>query len=139
MTARIRTDVEQTLTLFAREGLIYTCVDEPQGTPSSVPSILAATSPQLALVRMHGRNAARWQRGATSAAQRFGYLYAVDDLRAWAPSFVRLADRVDEVHVLFNNCYADYAVRNARELAVELEHLTAVPAYSLSGSPAPMC
>jgi hypothetical protein len=32
-----------------------------------------------------------------------------------------LADRADTVHALLNNCYQDYGVRNAAELAQWLE------------------
>mgnify|MGYP000030815469 CR=1 FL=1 len=37
------------------------------------------------------------------------------------PRIRALAERTREVHVLMNNCHADYAVRNARELADLLE------------------
>lgn len=106
----------ETLALLARLGLTYVCVDEPQGFPSSVPPLAAATT-GLAVVRMHGRNAARWQRGARTAAERFEYLYTADELREWVPKVLDLAAHTDEVHVLMNNCHADYAVRNARDLA----------------------
>jgi uncharacterized protein YecE (DUF72 family) len=114
----------RTLDFLGHEGLIYTCVDEPQGFVSSVPPIVAATS-DLAVVRMHGRNASRWQRGASSAAARFEYLYTTDELREWVPKVHALAERTREVHVLMNNCYSDYAVRNASELAELLEQPSA--------------
>jgi len=110
----------ETLELLGAEGIVYTCVDEPQGFPSSVPPVAAATS-DLALVRMHGRNAARWQRGAPTAAARFEYLYTTDELREWVPRIHALAEHTREVHVVMNNCHSDYAVRNARELAELLE------------------
>jgi uncharacterized protein YecE (DUF72 family) len=107
---------EQTLGLLAGEGLIYTCVDEPQGFPSSIPPVAASTG-ELAIVRLHGRNAARWQRGARSAAERFEYLYTRQELAEWVPKIVELAEHAREVHVLMNNCYRDYAVRNAHDIA----------------------
>ncbi|HEY3353241.1 MAG TPA: DUF72 domain-containing protein [Polyangia bacterium] len=110
----------ETLALLAAEGLIYTCVDEPQGFPSSVPPLAAATG-DLAVVRLHGRNGARWHRGARTAAERFEYLYPAEELREWVPKIRALAERTREVHVLMNNCYGDYAVRNAREMAELLE------------------
>lgn len=105
----------ETLELLAAAAISYVCVDEPQGFVSSVPPIAAATS-DIAVVRMHGRNAARWQRGAATAAGRFEYLYTTDELREWVPKVLDLAHRTREVHVLFNNCHADYAVRNARQM-----------------------
>lgn len=109
-------NLDETLALLAGEDLVYTCVDEPQGFVSSVPPIAAATS-DIAIVRMHGRNAARWDRGARAASERFDYLYSPDELREWVPRVLALAERTREVHVLMNNCYGDYAVRNARDMA----------------------
>lgn len=106
----------KTLETLVAEDIVYTCVDEPQGFASSVPPFVAATS-QLALVRMHGHNAARWEHGARTASERFRYRYSSEELRGWVPRILTLADQAPEVHVLFNNCYADYAVQNASELA----------------------
>ena len=36
-------------------------VDGPQGFKSSVPPIVATTSPELAVVRFHGRRTATWE------------------------------------------------------------------------------
>jgi uncharacterized protein YecE (DUF72 family) len=105
-----------TMELLGSAGIVYTCVDEPQGFTSSVPPIAAATA-DIAVIRMHGRNAARWDRGAPSASARFEYLYSTDELRAWVPRIHALAERTREVHVLMNNCYRDYAVQNASEMA----------------------
>ncbi len=105
-----------TLRLLAEHQLVYTCVDEPQGLVSSVPPIAAATRDDVALVRRHGRARARWQRRTPTAAERFAYKYTRDELREWLPRLGRLQARAREVHVLFNNCYSDYAVSNARDL-----------------------
>lgn len=120
-------NLDETLGLLAGEDLVYTCVDEPQGFPSSVPPIAAATS-DVAVVRMHGRNAARWERGARTAAERFDYLYSLDELREWVPKILALAERSSEIHVLMNNCHRDYAVRNAQEIAELLEQARAASA-----------
>ncbi len=106
---------EETLALLRDADLVYTCVDEPQGFPSSVPPIAAATS-DIALVRFHGRSASRWNKATASAAERFRYQYSERELREWAPKIQRLADRAETVHVLMNNCYSNYAVTNARQM-----------------------
>jgi uncharacterized protein YecE (DUF72 family) len=49
--------------------------------------------------------------------KRFRYLYDEKDLREWAPKIARMAEDAKETQVLMNNCFADYAQRNARELA----------------------
>ena len=96
-------------------GLAYVSVDEPQGFSSSVPPVLAVTA-DLAVLRMHGHNADNWERKGISAAERFKYLYSTDELESWVPKVKQLAEQARETHVVFNNCYQDYGVRNAREL-----------------------
>lgn len=109
-------NVDETLELLAGAELIYTCVDEPQGFVSSIPPVVAATS-EIALIRMHGRNAARWERRTDSAGRRFEYLYSLDELAEWVPPILALAEHTREIHVVFTNGFLDNAVRNARELA----------------------
>ena len=98
-----------------RLGLSYVAVDEPQGFASSVPPVVAATS-DLAVVRMHGHNSENWKKRGISAAERFRYLYSTDELREWAPKVQQVAEQARETHVLFNNCYRDYGVRNAQDM-----------------------
>ena len=43
-----------------------------------------------------------------------------DELRGWVGPVRALADEAERIHVLMNNCYRDYAVRNARQLAALL-------------------
>jgi uncharacterized protein YecE (DUF72 family) len=109
----------ETLGFLREHDLTYTSVDEPQGFPSSVPPVAAATS-RIALVRMHGRNVRAWDARAATVAERFGYLYDTDELAAWVPRVAALAQESAAVHVVLNNCYRDYAVRNATELATLL-------------------
>lgn len=93
--------------------MTYVVVDEPQGFPSSVPPVVASTNPKLAIARFHGRNAETWDRQGLTAAERFRYLYSEDELREWVPPLRELAGKAQRLHVLMNNCYADYGVRNA--------------------------
>ena len=46
---------DETLDFLAEHRLPYVCVDMPQGHPSSIPPVLAATS-DLAVIRMHGHS-----------------------------------------------------------------------------------
>jgi uncharacterized protein YecE (DUF72 family) len=104
---------EETLTFLTNHQLPYVCVDEPQGYPSSVPPVVAATAP-LAVVRMHGRSD-KWD--SHDIQEKFRYRYPEKELKEWAPQVRRLAEDADVTHVLFNNCYADDAQVNARQLA----------------------
>lgn len=105
---------QETLELLRRLGLVHVVVDEPQGFASSVPRVWAVTDPEVAVVRLHGRNRAMWHGSrAASASERFDYLYAEHELQALVEPVRRLASEAREVHVLFNNCHGDNAQRNA--------------------------
>lgn len=91
-------------------------MDEPQGFKTSVPPIVVATTDDLAIVRFHGRNRDNWQRKGITAAERFRYLYDAEELQAWVTPLEGLSRQAGEAHVLMNNCYQDYGVRNARQL-----------------------
>ncbi len=111
---------ERTLGLLEGLGLSYVCVDEPQGFDTSVPPVLAATAP-LAVVRFHGHNRETWEKKGITPAERFRYLYSEEELEAWAPRIQELTASSQETHVLMNNCYRDYGVRNAQQLRAILE------------------
>jgi uncharacterized protein YecE (DUF72 family) len=97
-------------------GYTYVVVDEPQGFTSSVPPVVAVTAP-LGMVRFHGRNQETWEKTGISTAEKFRYLYQPPELKPWVPNLRDMAKRAGEVHAIFNNCYSDYAVRNAEDLA----------------------
>ncbi|MBI4289022.1 MAG: DUF72 domain-containing protein [Chloroflexi bacterium] len=104
-----------TMAFLRDNGLIYVSVDEPQGFRSSAPPIAEVTS-DMAVVRFHGRNRETWEQKGISVAERFAYHYSREELQEWMPRVQAAAAVTREVHVLFNNCYGDYAVRNARDL-----------------------
>jgi uncharacterized protein YecE (DUF72 family) len=112
---------KETLGFLAEHRLPYVCVDMPQGYPSSIPPVLAATS-DLALVRMHGHSD-RWD--SKDIYERFGYRYRREELAEWAGRIRGLADDAEVTHVLFNNCYRNYAQVNAAEFAERLGGLPA--------------
>ena len=111
---------ERTLAFLRDNDLPFVCVDEPQGFKSSVPSIAEATS-DIGLVRFHGRNRGMWEKKGVSVAERFNYLYTVDELGEWVPRIKELASMTRQLHVLFNNCYQDKAVVNARQVRLMLD------------------
>ncbi len=108
-------DQERTLGFLKDLGASYVCVDEPQGFKSSVPPVMASTA-STGVLRMHGHNDSMWNARTKTAAERFDYLYERSELREWVPRIEMLAEEAREVHVLMNNCYRDYSVRNAREI-----------------------
>ena len=106
---------ERVFDFLKGHGYTYVVVDEPQGLPSSVPPVVAVTAP-LAMVRFHGRNRENWEKRSITAAERFRYLYKPEELKPWVPTIREMASRAQEVHAVMNNCYSDYAVRNAEDL-----------------------
>ena len=104
------------LAMLERAGLAYVSVDEPQLERTSTPPVVAATAP-LAYIRLHGRNADTWNITTGAASDRFKYLYSDDELEEWAPLVQEVARRAETVHVLFNNNYEDWGMRNARRMA----------------------
>jgi uncharacterized protein YecE (DUF72 family) len=103
----------ETLDFLGAHQLPYVCVDMPQGHRDSIPPVLAATS-DLAVARLHGHSR-KWD--STDIHERFGYRYTEGELNEWAPRIAGLARDAQDTHVLFNNCYRDYAQANARQLA----------------------
>ena len=103
---------KETLEFLSAHDLPYVCVDMPQGYSNSIPPVVAATS-DLAVLRMHGHSD-KWE--SKSIQERFGYRYGEKELAAWAGNVKKLAEDAAETHVVFNNCYRDYAQVNARQL-----------------------
>jgi uncharacterized protein YecE (DUF72 family) len=110
-------NIERTLAFLADRAIPLVMVDGPQGFKSSVPAIVAATSPDLAVVRFHGRRTETWEAKNIKTVERFRYLYDEGELEEWVPKVRQAANESAEVHVLFNNCYANYGATNALMLA----------------------
>jgi uncharacterized protein YecE (DUF72 family) len=107
-------DRERTLALLREHGLTFVCVDAPE--VSGLPRVFEVTNPDLLVVRFHGRADSTWKSGARTAAERFRYLYTEDELKELARPIGEVAGEARESHLLMNNCYRDYGVRNAAEL-----------------------
>ena len=108
-----------TFDFLRRNDLPFVCVDEPQGFKSSVPPVAKATS-DIGLVRFHGRNSETWEKKGIGPAERFNYLYSEEELQPWASKIAQISEQTSEMHVLFNNCYQDKAVVNARQMCLML-------------------
>ncbi|HUO69331.1 MAG TPA: DUF72 domain-containing protein [Solirubrobacteraceae bacterium] len=107
-------DRERTLRMLEEHGLTHVAVDAPE--VSGLPCVLAVTDPGLFIVRFHGRSDSTWNDTSRSAAERFRYLYDTAELEALAPPLAEHAREARETHLLMNNCYRDYSVRNAAQL-----------------------
>jgi uncharacterized protein YecE (DUF72 family) len=108
---------ESTLAFERQSGVVNVVVDGPQGFATSVPSVWEATSPELAIVRMHGRNAETWEKkGLKASSDRFNYDYSDGELQELAGRIKALSRNVRTVHAIMNNNYQDQGQRNAQTL-----------------------
>ena len=108
---------ERTIAFLHKHEIPFVMVDAPPGTKSSVPPVTVVSSPKLAVVRFHGRRTETWEATGIPVVERFRYLYDQGELSEWVPRIREAADQVPEIHVLMNNCYANYGTTNAREIA----------------------
>jgi uncharacterized protein YecE (DUF72 family) len=85
--------------------------------------VILQTSPDLAVFRFHGRNGATWEKKDIPPSERFRYLYDDDELADWTAQIAAVAKTTKQTHVISNNCHANYATTNAREMPRLLEQL----------------
>jgi uncharacterized protein YecE (DUF72 family) len=109
-----------TLDMLRDLGLTYVMVDGPQGLESSVPPIVGVTTPELAMVRLHGRRVATWEAQKVPTVERYRYLYSSSELEAWVPRIDEASAQARRTTVFLNNCYGNYGTTNARELVAHL-------------------
>ena len=108
---------ERTFAVEREHGIAHVVVDEPQGFKSSIPAIWEVTSPNIAVVRLHGRNRETWEKkGLAAASDRFNYLYSEEEIGELARPIAALSEKADSVHVLLNTNYEDQGQVNARRL-----------------------
>lgn len=116
---------EATLAMLRELRLVHTVVDGPQGFDNSVPALWEATHPDVALLRLHGRNTDSWNVAGptTAASDRFNYDYSDAELAGLAQPLRQLAQQVQRCHVVFNNNHEDQGQRNAATLMRLLDGL----------------
>jgi len=105
---------EEVFSFLSGLGFGFCCVDEPR-VRGLMPPVARVTS-DLAYLRFHGRNAARWWKH-DEAWERYDYLYSPAELEEWRPAILELSAQAKTTFVFFNNHHAGQAVINARMLA----------------------
>ncbi|CAL9343938.1 DUF72 domain-containing protein [Streptomyces sp. enrichment culture] len=113
-----------TAALLGGLGMASVAVDTAPGLAGSLTPNVPVTSPELSVVRFHGRSRA-W--GTGTKEDRFRHGYTDGELREWLPRVRAHADRAAEVHVLFNNCCGDAAVRAAEAMRGLVGHTAEEP------------
>jgi uncharacterized protein YecE (DUF72 family) len=107
---------EDVFKFLSDNGITYVTADEPQyGTLATVPFLPEATS-EIAYFRLHGRNRETWLKKGVETSERYDYLYSTAELRDFAGTALKVSERARQVFVMFNNCRAGHAMKNALEI-----------------------
>ena len=101
---------------LAERGVGFCNIDQPVIGRSLAPSG-RATAP-AGYVRLHGRNYEEWFRESqdASGAERYNYLYSVEELMPWAERIRQVAEGAEQTFVITNNHFHGKAVTNALQL-----------------------
>jgi uncharacterized protein YecE (DUF72 family) len=106
--------LEQTLDWLSEHGAAFVTVDAPKQVEVPImPDLDAVTNPELAYMRLHGRNAEGYLKGK-SVAERFGWDYTQEELEEVAERVRGMAEEAGFVHVMFNNNRGADAPTSAR-------------------------
>jgi uncharacterized protein YecE (DUF72 family) len=111
---------KRTPEFLAEHDIPMVIVDAPPGMQSSLPATPVVTSRRLAVVRLHGRREETWEQRNEITSERYRYLYDESELSEWVRPVLDVAAQAPETHVIFNNCYGNYAPTNAIEFATLL-------------------
>lgn len=115
---------EQTLAWEEALGVTHVIVDGPQ-LGNFAHGVWAVTTPDLALVRLHGNNEETWNaKGLAAASERFNYEYSDAELCAIAERTADIAEKAFDVQVIVNVNYEDQGIRAGRRLAEMLRRPT---------------
>jgi uncharacterized protein YecE (DUF72 family) len=112
---------ERTPAFLSEHDIPMVIVDAPSGMKSSLPATPIVTSSRLAVVRLHGRREDTWEERNEITSERYRYLYDEAELNEWVQPVWDVSAQVSETHVIFNNCYANYAPTNAIEFSALLD------------------
>ena len=115
-----------TLDFLRAHSAAFVLVDAPAKKHFTImpPDLNEITTPQLAYLRLHGRDARAYTTGKT-VASRFNYDYSDDEIGEIAQRVRALAQEAKEVHVVFNNNALDYAPHGAARMRTALGQMIA--------------
>jgi uncharacterized protein YecE (DUF72 family) len=108
-----------TLEYFRSRRLVWVAVDMPQIEESTImPGVDEVTHPEIAYIRLHGRNPGWFQ--VKEAAERHHYSYAPKELDEIAARIGTLAKAARTVYAVCNNHAEDFAPKAALALRERL-------------------
>ncbi len=103
---------------LAEHGIGFCNIDQPVIGRSLKPSQHAIPQSGVGYVRLHGRNYQEWfsDREDSSGAERYNYLYTMEELEPWAERIEAVAEQAQLTFVITNNHFHGKAVTNALQL-----------------------
>lgn len=106
----------EVFTFLRDNGITYVTADEPQyGTMATVPFLPEVTT-DIAYFRLHGRNRDAWLKKGGETSHRYDYLYSAAELADFAATAKKVSEKAKTVFLMFNNCRAGHAMKNALEI-----------------------
>jgi uncharacterized protein YecE (DUF72 family) len=123
--------LKETVEFLRKRRVSFVNVDAPLADHFTImPADLdEVTNPEVAYLRLHGRDAKAYISGKTVAA-RFNYDYGDKEIAEVAERSRTLAREARSVHVVFNNNALDYAPRAALRLRAALGQMVKAPAQT---------
>jgi uncharacterized protein YecE (DUF72 family) len=117
---------QETVDFLRAHSAAFVSVDAPAEKHFTImpPELNEVTNPELAYLRLHGRDARAYTTGKT-VASRFNYDYSDEEIAEVAQRSRKLAKQAREVHVVFNNNALDYAPHAASRMRVALGQMVA--------------
>jgi uncharacterized protein YecE (DUF72 family) len=106
-------DKERSVEFLKDQGISYVIIDAPwiKGWEGPV----SVTAP-ISYLRFHGRNRQNWLKKGIATVQRYQYLYKEEELKAWAEKVKAASKEAEQTFALFNNCYENYGIKNAKAM-----------------------
>jgi len=107
---------EEVLKFLRDHRITYVIADEPQYRTLATVPFLPEVTTGIAYFRLHGRNKEAWLKKGVETADRYDYLYSTAELTDFAATMKKVSAKARRAFVMFNNCRAGHAMRNALEL-----------------------
>lgn len=104
---------------FARREVGFCNIDQPLFSRSIEPSAKATS--RVGYVRLHGRNYENWFSENAKPADRYDYLYSLEELQPWVENIQKVAGNAEETYVITNNHFRGKGIVNALEIKSQLE------------------
>jgi uncharacterized protein YecE (DUF72 family) len=106
-------ETEKSLKFLKDHAISYVIIDAPWVKGWEAPVAVTADN---VYVRFHGRNRENWFKKGIKTVERYRYLYKEDELRKWADKVRGASKEAEQAFAIFNNCYENYGIKNAKTL-----------------------